>query len=212
MARNKTESKKVTQHQDFTLFAAIPSVGKTHTKHLPKVEAAMRKSLEGYDYEFYIAPPGDGGLPEMVESFNKAADKALEKSYDYIWFVEADVLVPPNAFKQLLLDDADVAAGVVPYHKVAPVYENLMVAGRFLSEGSLRTVNLHKVDVVDKVLKGDVFAGVNCLLIKKKVFEDGLRFVHNLATAGFDMLFWKAVRLRGFKLVVDGRVICEDLD
>jgi hypothetical protein len=159
----------------------------------------------------FIASSGDGGLSEIVDSFNFVVETVTRLKCDYVWFVDADVIVPFDAFEKLLSHNVDVAAGVTPYHKIAPVYENLMVAGRFLSEGSLRTVNLHKADVKGKLLEGDVFAGTSCILVKRTVFDSGLRFVHQIETAGFDMLFWKGAKLRGFKLIVDGNVICEDL-
>ena len=210
----RLNQKKTSIHkkEDFRLYVAIPAVAKEHAHNLPKVKDAIAKALEGYKYDFYVAPVGgSSNQAEIVDGFNLVVETVLRLQYNYVWFVEGDVVVPPDAFTRLHAHNVDVAAGVVPYHKIAPVYENLMVAGRFLSEGSYRTVNLHKDDVKGKTLEGNVWAGSSCVLIKRGVFESGLRYVHQLETAGFDMLFWKSAKLRGFKILVDGNVVCEDL-
>lgn len=211
MARDTIEREETVTPQSFRLLVAVASVAKSHIGFLEKVKESAEKSLDGVTYDYYVSNPGDGGHSEIVEGFNSVIEKVLREGYDYVWFLEADVVVPKNSFQKLLADDADVASGVTPYHKIAPVYENLMVAGRFLSEGSFRTVNLHKDDVLGKILEGDVWSGTSCLLVKRQVFEKGLRFVDNKEIAGLDLLFWKSLKTHGFKFLVDGNVVCEDL-
>lgn len=209
MARDKVDGDEV--KQDFTLYVAIPAVHKDHEPFLDKVKEALLEALDGYEYELYVGEVNDAGLSAFVDGLNRCIETMIKENYDYLWLIESDVVVPPDAFKRLHAHNVDVAAGAVPYHKIASVYENLMVAGRFLSAGSYRTVNLHRVDVVGKIVKGDVFAGTGCVLVKRKVFESGVRFVLKNELAGLDMLFWKAVKLRGFDVLVDGNVVCEDL-
>lgn len=209
MARNKATSKKV--KQDFKLYVAIPAVHKDHEAVLPKVKEALTIALEGYKYDLFVGEVNDEGLIAFVDGLNQCIETVLRENYDYFWFIESDVAIPADAFKRLHAHNVDVAAGAVPYHKIAPVYENLMVVGRFLSAGSYRTVNLHRDDVVEKIIEGDIFAGTGCVLAKRCVFENGLRFVLKNEIAGLDMLFWKAVKLRGFNILVDGNVVCEDL-
>jgi hypothetical protein len=54
-------------------------------------------------------------------------------------------------------------------------------------------------------------AGTGCILIKRCVFEQGIRFINNFSVASFDVYFWRDIRKARFSAAIDGHVVCEHL-
>jgi hypothetical protein len=102
--------------------------------------------------------------------------KALREGYDYLWFVDVDVLVPPHALETLLKMNVDMASGKYR-HKEDGVpffwyYEYVPLERR---EETKKKYG-HPVVFEDVIYLGDEPRRVNkvgtgCLLISRKVFE-----------------------------------------
>ena len=90
-----------------------------------------------------------------------------------------------------------------------------MCAGVFLDPDDVSPVINAKLDQYrDKVVTfedGLNVAGTGCILIKRCIFERGIRFINNFAVASFDVYFWRDIRKAGFSEAIDVFGVCEHL-
>ena len=140
----------------------------------------------------------------VVEAQNVLVEKSILEGFDYLWLVQADVQVPPCAFKKLYSLGVDVAQGVVPRHDDF----NALICG-FMDE-SMNVWYLPRNAVQGQILSGWVFAGLSCTLIKRRIFDGGIRFKYKPAV-GEDVLFLYDVQSNGFTAKVHGGVLCGHL-
>ena len=68
-----------------------------------------RRNIEGQEVEFALCNPKRMTIDRMR---NEAAKIAIEGDFDYLWFIDDDVLVPFDAFVKLQARDKDIIAGV----------------------------------------------------------------------------------------------------
>ena len=213
--------------QDFKLLVSVPA---TQTKHLPfqlRVLDAIKKAAVGYTYDLYVGEANTLGWQYVVDQWNLLADRVVKENYDYVLCVESDVIIPENALSHLLSLDVDVALALVPWHNypshpdLQALYQDMVCVAKFTNPDdnrepeSLRFNSLKMQDVKDKVLTfkdGAVEGGTGCILIKRRVFESGIRFICNFAYASYDVYFWRDIRRKGFTAAIDGYVVCEHLD
>ncbi len=127
----------------------------------------------------------------------------MQGNYDYLWQVELDVEVPIQSFQLLKNLDVDIACGYVRRHNgdgliVGFLDENMRVW--YLPENALR----------GSILTGWVMAGTSCILFKRRVFENGLRFRY-LRGVTPDIVFMFDAQRAGFQAKVHGDVLCGHL-
>lgn len=225
------------------VLAAVPTCHVDHVQYRDRVVAAVKASIGAnpdVDFTLSVCEKADNSVAEtqswntVVANFQELSDRVVAEGFDYLWLVEADVVVPPHAFSHLLADDADVACGVIPYHfyeqykgKVAGAeiyYKDLMTTGYVLldKEGKpdphgcqpFGIVNLYLREVQDRLITGSrehpIFNGTSCILIKRAVLEK-VKWRYDNKVSGFDVYFWHDVQMAGFKAVTDGFVVCEHL-
>lgn len=164
----------------------------------------MEAALAGVEHEVFVTPathkPSWEGL---VECQNLIVDRFLGGSYDFLWLVELDVQVPPDAFGKLFALDVDIACGYIQRHNG----EGLILG--FLDENK-RVWYLPLNAVQGNILSGWVMAGTSCLLIRRRVFESGYRFRYDSHVTP-DILFMFQVQRMGFEAKVHGGVLCGHL-
>jgi hypothetical protein len=213
-------SEPVKPKQGFKLLVSIPATKTCHMLHQEQVLDAIEKACEGYEYDLDVGEANDLGWRHVVNQFNRVADKVVAEGYDYVLIVESDVALSPGALQKLLASDVDVASAVVKYHRYSnkaldELYRNIVCAGHFLSEDKLTIHNASRSEVEGKTwtFKTNplMLAGTGCILIKRRVFESGLRFVCNFNYASYDVFFWRDIRKAGFTAVIDGNVFCEHM-
>ena len=170
---------------------------------------------KGFDTDLIIRRSHRGFENDPIErscaSTNLLVNHCLEGDYDYLWIVEGDVVVPSDALEKLLALDADLALGCYPYHHD----RNLIIGGYFSERENRSPERLHMMrhELEGHILEGPpfVFAGAGCMLIKRRVFEAGLRFRHRGLVFGFDLDFCYEVQKAGFEAKLHGGVICGHL-
>jgi hypothetical protein len=165
--------------------------------------------------------PNHSRTENDISGKNNVADRVVAEGFDYVLIVESDVIVPKNAFSHLLEQNVDVAVAVVPFHSypnnpaLNEMYKDIVCAGCFLVPDEVRPVTNGKLEEYrDKVVTfkdGRLVAGTGCILIKRCVFEQGIRFINNFSVASFDVYFWHDIRKTGFSAAIDGYVVCEHL-
>ncbi len=203
------------------LLVSIPATLTSHMQHREKVVDAIKAALGEDPYTFDLSEPNSLGWDFVVDAYNKVADRVVAEDFDYVLIVESDVVVPKNAFSHLLEQNVDVAVAVVPFHSypknpaLNEMYKETVCAGVFFDPNDVRPVTNGKLDEYkDKVVTfkdGLLVAGTGCILIKRRVFEQEIRFINNFSVASFDVYFWRDIRKAGFSAAIDGYVVCEHL-
>jgi len=184
----------------------IPSLKERdrHHGYLGSTLKHVDEALEGVEHDVFVTSPTHlAGWEGLVERQNVILDRFLQGDCDYLWHVELDVQVPADSFEKLLALDVDVACGYVRRHS-----EDGLICG-FLDE-NMRVWYLPFNAVRGNVLSGWVMAGTSCVLIKRRVFETGLRFRYDPHVTP-DILFMFDVQRRGFEAKVHGGVLCGHL-
>jgi len=167
------------------LLVSIPATLTSHTQHREKVVDAIKAAFGEVTYTFDLPDPNSLGWGFVVDAYNKVADRVVAEGFDYLLIVESDVLVPKNAFSHLLEQNVDVAVAVVPFHSypknpaLNDMYKDIVCAGVFLDPNDVRPVTNGKLEEYqDKIVTfkdGKLVAGTGCILIKRIVFERGIR-------------------------------------
>ena len=214
------------------ILVAVPACHVDHVKYRQQVLDAIKANFPlnpNVEATLCVCEEADNSVAEtntwnvVVQKFQELSDRVVAEGFDYLWLVEADVVVPTNALSHLLSDNVDVACGVIPYHFFAqypqfPVYKDLMTTGYIIldkqGQPTFDIVNLYLRDIQDKLLFGSkehpIFNGTSCILIKKVVLEK-VRWRWDNKVSGFDVYFWKDCQLQGFTVVTDGFVVCDHL-
>ena len=146
------------------------------------------------------------GRGNICHNYNKARKWVLDNEYDYLFTVEADMVVPPDALTKLLEVDADVAYALYCFKSTSTWSawtELSMEHGR-----SLRKDPQLARDYWGKVMPV-AGVGLGCTLIKREVLEvlpfrtDDLHpSVHN------DWCFAVDCQEKGFKQMCHMGVVC----
>ena len=115
-------------------------------------------------YEVFVTPSTHNvELPSIIECDNRVVEKFLGGNYDFLWMVELDTVVPSFAFEKLVNLNVDVALGYYPCHRDF----NRLIAG-WVGEDA-KIYYLPRFALKGQVLRGWVFAGTGCMLVKRRV-------------------------------------------
>jgi hypothetical protein len=167
---------------------------------LKHVEAA----IGDVEHEVFVTPPTHLASWEgLVDRQNLILQRFLSGDWGYLWHVELDVQVPKDAFEKLYALDVDVACGYVQRHS-----GDGLICG-FMDE-QMKVWYLPLKTVRGNILTGWVMAGTSCVLFKRRVFEEGLRFRY-MPNVTPDILFMFDVQRLGYIAKVHGDVLCGHL-
>ena len=189
-----------------TVFVGVPCL-KEKDRYAGYLAGALKHveaALQGVDHRVFVSPPSrKPSWAGLVECQNRILDEFLKGSADFLWLVELDVEVPPDAFRKLRSLDVDLACGYVRRHN-----GDGLILG-FLDD-NMRVWYLPESAVRGNVLSGWVMAGTSCVLIKRRVFESGFRFGYQQNVTP-DILFMYQIQSLGFEAKVHGDVLCGHL-
>lgn len=135
----------------------------------------------------------------------RIVEKAIFEGYDYILFIDSDMVVLPNMLEKLLADDKDIVTGLAFMRKppyLPCIYDRVRAGAN--NEGST-----HNVEQWEDGLFQIEGCGMACCLIKAKVFQE----VYNRSAAfmpteylGEDLAFCLRARSLGFEVWADTTV------
>lgn len=139
---------------------------------------------------------------------NLVAKEALDRHADYIFWVDADIILPKNALCRLLSHGKDIVSGVYVFKVMTNRHA---VVKRFKQGEKDRYENL----LVDEILSAEVplmnvdAFGFGCVLTKTEVFERIAypQFIYT-ADMGEDVYFCRKAQNAGYELFLDSRVLC----
>ena len=148
-------------------------------------------------------------MPIVYKARQKCLEKALKVrgEYDYIMWIDSDIIFEPHDFKQLLSHKLDIVSGLYLCQKNNGIYDipqeyacvdlNGKRFNRFEYEGT-------------RQLKEVRANGMGWMLVKQGVFET-IRYPfysnEKLGTMGEDIVFQLKAKEHGFKSLVDTSVI-----
>ena len=137
-------------------------------------------------------------------SRNNIAKNAIEKKYDYIFWVDSDIILPKDALVKLLSHDKDIVSGVYAYKILGG--KNI-VAKRFIPDKG----DFYE-DIPAKEIKGlmkvDGF-GFGCVLTKTEVFSKiGYPWFIYTSDMGEDIFFCRKAQNAGYELFLDSSILC----
>jgi len=148
------------------------------------------------------------GMP-VDAARNKCASTMMEGGYDYILFIDQDVIVPPDTIRRLTAHNCDIVGGI--YRQKMPPQNWCMFK---------KSQDVHGADTkVPIVPTGDLievdYIGTGCLLISRKVFQK-IAFpwfkwaVDILTPNGVSEDFWFCNNAQevGFKIWADTSLKC----
>ena len=148
-------------------------------------------------------------IEKITTGRNLARDYAVKNNYDYLLFVDTDVILQQTALSKLLSNRKDVVAGVClstlnvnGNQKILPNIFNI-------DKQETRPVPLNEV-MTGKITEIS-HAGFGCALMTHKVLEKTFfRFYEN-QMAGEDIAFFHDAKENGFKAFADTSVRCTHL-
>jgi hypothetical protein len=147
-------------------------------------------------------------IKKITSGRNIIREHAIKNKYDYVLYIDTDVVPPPNALAKMLSDRKDVVAGL------CLISSNL--------KGNVRIIpNTYDFDdeegfcrpmVVQDVLNGQIrevsCAGFGCTMVTRKALEAVEFRFYEKSMAGEDIAFFVDARIKGFKTFADNSVKC----
>lgn len=191
------------------VMIAVPNLGSIDTRLVMKLLrwTAMPKNWEQATIVMPI-----GHIPHD-SARNHCIDQFLQTGDTHLFFLDDDVVPPPDALEQLLAADKDVISGIYPstYYdgkKMEMSRRNNVFSGT-RDDGEL-------IEAKGKGVQKIAFAGGGCLLIKRHVVEQLIEaplfaFEYNnigIMTLGEDIYFGKKLAAAGVELYAHFDVQC----
>lgn len=172
------------------------------------LQDSYAKLISDAGYEVLRNPASGERIVNIINNRNLVIQRALEKKYDYLFFVDTDILLPVGAIEKLLAVDQPVVSGVYLGGlkigndvKIAPVLYDFSEREDYVK---LFPMN----DVLDDLVLAVAACGFGCCLVRADVLEKvKLRFSEK-TMSGEDVLFCHDARNLGYKIFANTGVKC----
>lgn len=151
---------------------------------------------------------GKTRIENIVNGRNYIRDYALKNGYDYVFFVDSDVILPPGALYVLQSLNADVVSGA--YLNGFNLDGKTVIAPMLFKDLGGGNCQLYTYEgvAIPQIMEIGA-AGLGCTLVSRKVLEKvSFRTFRPDATGGEDMAFYVDARENGFKTLAHTGVKC----
>ena len=200
-----------------SVYVAVPTVGSS-------IRPGLVKCLIYWSHDGTIQtnmPPTNLGGPEIPEAVfpldnarNQVVKDFLEQQYDYLWWIDDDIVPPPNAMRKMveILEKNDhidaIGATCFSMKHDGGQYFPYPVTLRFNEDRKYEVYYGSGVEEVDAT-------GGACVMVKRRVYEAVERpyefLYHKDGTLELtcDFLVWQKAKGAGFNLYVDFDLLCD---
>ena len=140
-------------------------------------------------------------------SRNLIVEHALEIGYDYIMWIDSDMILPKNTLTTLMSHDKDIVSGVYAYKLIGA--ENA-VTKRFKDKAKdiYEDIPLKEITESKRLIEVDG-VGFGCVLTKVDVFrhikKPWFRYTPNM---GEDIYFCRKAQKAGYQVYLDTSILC----
>ncbi|MBU0461105.1 MAG: glycosyltransferase family 2 protein [Nanoarchaeota archaeon] len=181
------------------------SEGNEYLERLKKIKIPNRK------VEVIKDTYSDIRISRIISSRNIVRDHFLKGNYDYLFFLDTDIIPPKDAIEQLIRADTDIASGVyLCRQKIEGEHHVQPVIYKPHGEDSVMTVT--KEEVIPNKLMAIAVCGMGCCLIRRTVLaEIKFRPFSQSKTGGEDVAFCTDARQKGLKIIANTEVKCEHM-
>jgi glycosyltransferase involved in cell wall biosynthesis len=151
----------------------------------------------------------DKPIKKITGGRAKVREHFLEHGYDYLFFVDTDVVLPKDALARLIADQKDAVGGIyLAIQNIQGKKVLLPVVADFTNEAdSCRPMALW--EVLNDRVKEVAWIGFGCMLISRKVLEKVSFRYYEKSMSGEDVAFCVDARKAGFKVFGDFGVKCQ---
>jgi hypothetical protein len=161
-----------------------------------------------------VLPPAStvvflSGMP-FDHARNNAVEEALRHNFKWLFFLDDDVLIPNDAIRTLISNNADIVSGL--YYR-----RNLPIAPVALMEARPKPVFIDHF-TAGSIMEVDL-VGAGCLLISRKVLQQlkspwfewrlDKPDLQDDQRCSEDFAFCREAKKAGFKILLDTRVQCQ---
>lgn len=172
-------------------------------------ESAYASLIKSKGFEAVEDPnPETTRIGKIVSGRKYLRKYALDNDYDYLMFVDSDVMLPPHAVNVLVATKGDVISGA--YLNAFELGGKTVIAPvlfKDLGDGQCQLFTYEGAAVPQVMEIGA--AGLGCTLIKRKVLEQvDIRSFGNSESGGEDMAFYVDAREKGFDARANTYVRC----
>lgn len=155
----------------------------------------------------------------LSESRNLLREYAIKNGFDYLLSLEQDVIPKSSIINDLLKNKKDIVSAfytVTTQLKIKDKIGNektveIDLPMAYFSDGRDRIRQANASEILSKGLVEIGAAGLGCMLISRKAFED-ISFRYEEGKPAFDDIFFCSdARKKGFKVFVDSSVVVEHM-
>ena len=155
--------------------------------------------------------PKENRILNIISGRNIIREYFLDKNYDYLFFLDTDVIVPKDIFQKLLECNADIATGVYLCNQQIKDKRIILPAiYKFHDEGKVKIPPIEEM-TGEKIFEIAV-CGMGCCLIKRDVLNKiKFRQFTSSTEDGEDVAFCIDARKNGFKVKVNTAAKCKHI-
>jgi glycosyltransferase involved in cell wall biosynthesis len=173
-----------------------------------------KKKIESLGFEVQKGPYAKMPVQRISKSRNKLIDYALENNYDYIFFLDHDVVPPTNAIEQFISRDKKALCGIYFNTVTNPQKQKIIIPGVYKvipdtkdEEGlpSMRLIS--QEEVFSEELIKVVSCGGGCLFLHKDIIKK-VRFNEELKQCE-DRDFCITLFKKNISLYCDSKNLCK---
>ena len=137
-------------------------------------------------------------------SRNLIVEHAISNNYDYIFWVDTDMIVPKDALIKMLSSGKDIISGVYSYK----LLNGTNAVAKINKNGTYKDIPLKKIRETNKIMEVDGI-GFGCVLTKTSVFN-ALRkpYFKFTEVCGEDIYFCIKAQEKGYKVYLDTSIKC----
>lgn len=186
------------------------SPGEAYYQHLQKKIADAK--LAGKAMVAYDAPGLKNRIDRIITGRNVVRNEFLKNpAYMHLFFLDTDVMIPPETLVTLLAHQKPLVAGVYLSHQELPNGKSGIFPVGCLpheKEGWVRQLKID--DVWEPRLLELAITGLGCVLVRRDVIEKvSFRNAGDSTTGGEDSAFFMDARTAGFPLFMDTSIRCD---